>query len=161
MRSFYFILLVFPLLSFSQECKLLKETDPYTKETKLSSGFIEMQQASVNIIADDKEIDFFFIVNDRCFNDASTVFVYFEGSKVKTTYRNSGSVNCDGYFHFKFRNSATTQSPVQKMATQKIAQFVFTDNTKKQVIVSLLPDQQAVLMKTITCIASEAKSLIK
>ena len=54
-------------------CKLVKETDPYTRETKLSSGFISLQGASLTIDADNKEIDFFFAVPDKCFPDLSTL----------------------------------------------------------------------------------------
>src|SRR5690349_22014929 len=102
-----YLLLLSMILPFSiqaQDCKLVRETDPYTKETKLSSGFVTLQGGSLTIDADSKELDFFFVVPDKCFTDAATVLIYFEGSKNKTTYRNTGSMNCDGYFHFIFRN---------------------------------------------------------
>ena len=162
------IIFLFPLYLSAQDpkpigCKLIKETDPYTKETKLSSGFISLQIGStLSIDADNKEIDFFFTVPDECYNDASTVFIYFEGSKVKTTYRNSGSMNCDGYFHFIFRNGEATPSVLQKMATEKVASFVFTGNDKKKPkTVNLLPDQQKMLMDITTCMIAESKTLIK
>jgi hypothetical protein len=155
-----------PLLSFSQDstlrnCKLVKETDPYTKETKLSSGFIALQNASLTIDANSGEIDFFFVVPDKCFNDQSTVFIYFEGSKVKTTYRSAGSMNCDGYFHFIFRNGLATPTVLQKLATQKVAHFVFTGNDGKAATVGLLTDQQQSLMDITACIVAESKTLIK
>lgn len=143
------------------DCKLSKETDPYTKETKLSSGFITLQGASLTIDADSKEIDFFFTVPDKCFSDASTVYIYFDGSKIKTTYRNNGSMNCDGFFHFKFRNGVTTPTVLKKLATQKAAHFIFTGNDKKETMVDLLPDQQKVLMDLTACMIEESKTLIK
>ena len=143
------------------ECKLVKETDPYTRETKLSSGFISLQGASLTIDADNKEIDFFFAVPDKCFADASTVFIFFEGSKIKTTYRNSGSMNCDGYFHFVFRNGITTPTVLKKLASQKVANFIFTGSDSKATTVSLLPDQQKSLMEITTCMIEESKTLIK
>jgi hypothetical protein len=145
------------------ECKLIKETDPYTKETKLSTGFVSLQiGASLSIDADGKEIDFFFTVPDECYTDASTVFIFFEGTKVKATYRNSGSMNCDGYFHFVFRNGAATPSGLQKLATQKVASFVFTGNDKKKpTTISLLPDQQKTFMEITACMIAESKTLIK
>jgi hypothetical protein len=145
------------------ECKLIKETDPYTKETKLSTGFISLQiGASLSIDADGKEIDFFFTIPDECYTDAATVFVFFEGSKVKATYRNSGSMNCDGYFHFNFRNGVVTPSGLQKLATQKVSSFVFTGNDKKKpVTISLLPDQQKEFMEITGCMIAESKKLIK
>lgn len=161
MKSFLIILLLLPLFISAQECKLVRETDPYTKETKLSSGFISLQQATLSVDADSKELDFFFVVDGKCFNDASTVFIYFEGSRAKTTYRNGGSMNCDGYFHFRFRNSTVIPTVVQKLSTQKVTQFIFTGNDKKEMIVSLLPEQQKILMEAVTCMAAEAKTLIK
>jgi hypothetical protein len=145
----------------AQECKILRETDPYTKETKISSGFINLQGGVLSIDADIKEIDFFFEVTGKCFNDASTIFIFLEGSKIKTTYRNTGSVNCDGYFHFKFKNGTTTPTVLQKMATQKTVQFIFTGSDKKETIVSLLPEDQKIVMEATACIVAEAKTLIK
>lgn len=142
-------------------CKLLKETDPYTRVTKLSSGFISLQGASLTIDADNKEIDFFFAVPDKCFADASTVFIFFEGSKIKTTYRNSGSMNCDGYFHFVFKNGITTPTVLKKLASQKVANFIFTSSDAKATTVSLLPDQQKSLMQITACMIEESKTLIK
>lgn len=142
-------------------CKLVKETDPYTRETKLSSGFISLQGASLTIDADNKEIDFFFAVPDKCFADASTIFIFFEGSKIKTTYRNSGSMNCDGFFHFVFKNGITTPTVLKKLGSQKVANFVFTGTDGKATTVSLLPDQQKSLMDIITCMIAESKTLIK
>lgn len=142
-------------------CKLVKETDPYTRETKLSSGFISLQGASLTIDADNKEIDFFFAVPDKCFADASTVFIFFEGSKIKTTYRNSGSMNCDGFFHFVFKNGITTPTVLKKLGSQKVANFVFTGTDGKATTVNILPDQQKSLMEITTCMIKESKTLIK
>lgn len=166
MKNTILIAILFPLFTTAQdstavlECKLARDTDPYTKETRLSSGFISLQGASLTIDADKKEIDFFFAVPDKCFSDASTVFIFFEGSKVRTTYRNTGSMNCEGYFHFIFRNGTTEPTVLKKLATQKVANFVFTGNDKKTVTVSLLPDQQKVLMETTACIIQESKKLL-
>ena len=164
----YILLFIFlaPLFGLAQDsaaidCKLVKETDPYTRETKLSSGFMSLQGASITVDADNKEIDFFFAVPGKCFSDASTVFIFFEGSKIKTTYRNTGSVNCEGYFHFIFKNGITTPTVLKKLATQKVANFIFTDNDKKTTIVSLLPDQQKALMEASHCIIEQSKTLIK
>ncbi len=166
MKYLVTILLLAPLFLSAQQpapvdCKLVRETDPYTKETKLSSGFISLQGASLTVDADSKEIDFFFTVPDKCFTDASMVYIYFEGSKVKTTYRNNGSMNCDGFFHFKFRNGTTTPTVLQKLATQKAAHFIFIGNDKKETTVDLLPDQQKILMDITACMIGESKTLIK
>jgi len=163
MKYLSLIICLAPLFVSAQECKLIKETDPYTKETRLSSGFLSLQiNASLSIDADSKEIDFFFTVPGECYNDASTVFIFFEGSKIKTTYRNSGSMNCDGNFHFIFRNTETTASVLNKLATEKVSSFVFTGNDKKKpTTISLLPDHQTMLMDITSCMVKESKSLIK
>lgn len=162
MKSILLIGCLFPLFLAAQDCKVLSETDPFTKETRLSSGFIALQGGnSVTIEADKTELDYFFIINERCFNDQSTVLIYFEGSKQKYTYRNSGSQNCTGYFHYKFKNGATTQLQAQKLGTMKVSQMVFTDTDKKQVTVTLTPEQQDAFMKAAACVTGEAKKLIK
>ena len=166
MKQIILIILLLPLSAFAQDtipagCKLVKETDPYTKETRFSSGFISLQGASLTIEANSTEIDFFFVIPEKCFTDAATVFIYFEGSKVKTSYRNTGSMNCDGYFHFIFRNGLATPSVLQKLSTQKVTSFVFTGNDKKAITASLLPDQQQSLMEITACLVAESKTLIK
>jgi hypothetical protein len=128
----------------------------------MSSGFISLQGgSSVTVEADSKELDFFFIVNGKCFNDGSTVVVYFADSKLKTTYRNGGNMNCTGYFHFRFKNGNVTPLQVQKLGTMKVSQLVFVDSDKKQVTVSLSPEQQKIFMESAACVTAEAKKLIK
>lgn len=162
MKSILLIGCLFPLFVAAQECKVFTDTDPYTKETKLSSGSISLQGgSSVSVEADSKELDYFFIINDRCFNDQSTLIIYFEGSRQKVTYRNSGSMNCTGYFHFIVKNSATTPLQVQKLSTIKISQLEFTDSDKKKVTLTLAPDQQETFMKSAACVTEQAKKLIK
>ena len=166
MKGIVAVLLLSPLFVDAQDstaavCRLIRETDPYTKEVRLSSGFMDLQGATLTIDADSKEIDFFFVVDSKCFEDESTVFIFFEGNKAKTTYRNTGSMNCDGYFHFIFRNGASTPTMLQKLATQRVAHFIFTGNDKKAVTVDLLPDQQKTLMDITACLIAESKTLIK
>lgn len=60
MKLLLTIVLLLPLFSYAQNCKLNKETDPYTKETKLSTGFIIFSGGSVTIDADSKEVDMLF-----------------------------------------------------------------------------------------------------
>lgn len=160
MRSILLAGFLFPLFAGAQDCKVVRETDPYTRETRLSSGFIALQTgASVSVDANKKEIDFFFIVPDKCFNDQSSVFIFFEGSKTKTTYRNAGSMNCDGNFHFTFKNGTVTPTVVKKLSTLKVSQFIFTGTDKKEMIVSLLPAQQEKLMQAVACLEAESKKL--
>ena len=160
MKLIAFLSVLVPFLASSQECKVLRETDPYTKEVKVSTGFIALQNASLTIDADSKELDFFFTIPDKCFEDESTVFIFFEGTRTRTTYRNAGSMNCDGYFHFKYKNTASPNFVLKKLATIKVSQFVFIGRDKKEVTVALVPEQQEAVMKAADCMIKEANALL-
>jgi hypothetical protein len=154
---------LFPLCTRAQECKLIRETDPYTKETRISTGFISLQGASVSVDADSKEIDLFFTLTgvDKCFDNNSTAAVYFEGTKSKMSYRNSGTMNCEGFFHIIFKNAATTNTLLQKITTQKITSIVFSAGNKKETTLKISAEQQPVLMSMAACLVNEAKALAK
>lgn len=156
------ILFFFPAFTHSQECIIKRETDPFTKEVKLTTGFLKLRNASLSIQADSREIDFFFILtgNDKCFTDGANAAIFFEGTKVKTNVRNNGSMNCDGYFHFIFRNQAALPSALQKMAAQKVTSILFTGNDKKETQLLLSPEQQETFMHLVACIIAEAKTLL-
>lgn len=161
MRYFVFMLCLLPLGAFAQDCKLLTETDPYTKETKLSSGFISLPGSSLTIDADSKEIDFFFVLEGKCFSDASTAYVYFEGSRAKLMFKNAGSMNCDGYFHMRFRNGASTPSQLQQLMNKKVTQVVFIANDKKETVVTFSPEQQQTFNSMAKCVVAEGKKLVR
>ncbi|MBI3138785.1 MAG: hypothetical protein HYZ15_09390 [Sphingobacteriales bacterium] len=162
MKRFLLPVLLLPLFGAAQDCKLNRETDPFTKETKLSTGFMFFSGASLTIDADSKEIDLLFSVEgaNRCFDNNSTAVIHFEGSKVKMNLRNAGTMNCEGLFHFIYKNSVTTTSQLQKLTTQKISQIVFTGGTKKEIVVLLSPTDQELLVSLGSCLVKEAKSLI-
>lgn len=147
----------------SQDCKISRTTDPYTKEVRLSSGFVQLDGGSITIDADSKEIDFLFSIKgiDKCYDNNSTAYIFFEGSKSKGSTRNGGSMNCEGLFHFIFRNSASTTSLLQRMMTQKITHIIFTGNNKKESTVTLGPDEQEAVKNFANCVVTEAKTLIK
>lgn len=157
--AFTFLL---PGFAWSQDCVIQKEKDPYTKEVRLSTGFIDLKNAKLSIQADSREIDFLFVITgkDKCFSDASTASVFFEGTKVKTNIRNTGSMNCDGFFHFNFKNQASIPSLLQKMAAQKVTSILFVGNDKKETQLTIPADQQQLLMHFISCLLEEAKFLL-
>ena len=157
------IALLFPLCLDAQDCKFYRETDPFTKETKLSTGFIFLVGGSVTIDADSKEIDVLFSIEgvDKCFDDNSMAAIFFEGIKVKMSARNGGTMNCEGLFHFVFRNTASTTTLLQKLSTQKIDHIVFTGNNKKESTVTFAPQAQQTVMAQANCLVNEAKTLIK
>ncbi|HEY6506269.1 MAG TPA: hypothetical protein VIZ28_19970 [Chitinophagaceae bacterium] len=157
------ILLLLPVCLAAQECKLKRTTDPYTKEIRLSTGLISLQGASLSVEADSKEIDFFFSVDgkEKCFNDASAAVIMYEGTKVKATFKNNGSMNCDGFFHIIFKNAANTNSLLQRLITQKIISIQFTGTDKKPITVNLSPEEQQKIMTRADCLVKEAKTLVK
>ncbi|MBI5856818.1 MAG: hypothetical protein HZB42_04130 [Sphingobacteriales bacterium] len=169
MRFFLSFLILFPLVSAAQDstagrCKLNRETDPFTKETKISTGFFPLDGGSVTIDATSAEIDFLFSIegSDRCFDNNSTAAIFFEGPKLtKFNTRNGGSMNCEGLFHFVFKNTATPNTLLSRMMTQKINHILFTGNNKKEATINLTPNDQQALMALVTCLVNEAKGLIK
>lgn len=162
MKFLFLILLFFSAPAFSQECQLLKEKDPITNEPKISTGFFNLQIAALSIDADSKNIDFFFTVDNRskCFDYSSTVVLHFEGGKLKITLRNSGTVNCEGYFHFTFRNSSGTPSQLLNLSTKKVVLITFNGTNKAVTTITPTPQQQQLLMDLTTCMISESKSLL-
>jgi hypothetical protein len=170
MKLFLFVFMLIPFFSPAQDsthapvCKLIKETDPFTKETRLSSGFVGLDGASVTIDADSKEIIVLFSVEgtEKCFDNNSTADIFFEGIKSKMTIRNAGTMNCEGLFQFVFRNSRNTPTALlQRMCTKKITQIIFTGNSKKPFTVNVGPVEQATLMTLANCVVSEGRALIK
>lgn len=165
MRYSYFLSIGLLLLGGTlraQECNLIKETDVYTRQTRLSTGYIELTGASLITDADSKEIDVMLTFKtDRCFDDGCTAMVYFEGGKQKLSLRNSGTMNCEGLFHFIFRNSTTVNYQLKKMATLPISHMVFTDRNEKPIPVTLSPVQQEALRNALRCIAEQAPTLLQ
>lgn len=166
MKKILFLILLAPLFSAAQDtsgCKLISEKDPFTKETRLSTGFIHLDGGSVTIDADSKEIDVMFSITgtDKCFDNNSTAWIFFEGVKTKLTSRNGGTMNCEGLFHFIFKNSTTVATVLQKLMTQKSNHFTFTGNNKKESNIYVNPEDQERLMSMISCLVKEANKLIK
>lgn len=164
MKHLLIALFILPLVSDAQECKLNKETDPYTKETKLSTGFVHLDGASVTIDADSKEIIVLFTLEgpEKCFDENSAAEVYFEGLKSKTLSRNQGTMNCEGFFQFVFRNTNNPPTTMlQRIMTKKITHIIFTGNGKKPVTVNVGPKEQEAIVALATCLVNDARGLIK
>jgi hypothetical protein len=163
MRYLFLLLILFSSSVYAQDCKLIRETDPFTKEVKLSTGFIFVDGGSITVDADSKEIIVLFSIEgaDKCFDNNSNASIVFEGVKSKSASRNGGTMNCEGLFQFVFRNSATATSLLQKLMTQKLSTIVFTGNNKKESTLKVGPAEQEAMMRLTTCLVNEAKSLIK
>lgn len=163
MKFSWLLLFFLPVYMHAQDCKLSRETDPFTKETKLSTGFMFFSGASLTIDADSKEVDLLFSLEgaNKCFDNNSTAVVFFEGTKVKMNLRNAGTMNCEGLFHFIYKNSVNTTTQLQKLTTQRVSQIVFTDANKKEMTVTLTGKDQELLISLGTCLVNEAKTLIR
>ena len=166
MKRILALLLLLPVFSFAQDCALKKYLDKFSNDPRLTTGTIKLNAGHLlSIDADSKEIDVFFMLGSnggdaKCFDDASTATVTYEGGKLKANFKNTGSMNCEGYFHFTFKNAVATPSLLQRLGTLKIASIVFTAGKTKTEIL-LTDEQKAEVAKKISCITTEAKTLIK
>ena len=168
MKNWLFILLLLPFASFAQDtCGLKKTKDPFTNQTKLSTGFKDFSGSAgiVSISADatPTEIDFFIWIKNgsKCFDMESSAQVIWEGERSKATFRNTGSMNCEGAFHFNFKNTTTPNSWLRKMMAKKIATIKLTGNNNVETNITLTEEQKTAFQRMAICIANEGKELNK
>ena len=156
-------LFLLPLATLAQDsCKLRRAQDPYTRQIKLSTGFIDFGAAKISIEATKTEIDFLFSVGSGiCFDDESTAAAFYVGTKLKTNLRNSGATNCDGLFHLNFKNQANTPTYLQNFSSKLISNIKMKDNTEKEHIIEPTGEQQKILQALTTCIINESKKLLQ
>ena len=166
MKKWLVIFLLFPVASFAQDtCGLKKAKDPFTNVTKLTTGFksFTSNAGNVSISADatPTEIDFFIWVkaDGKCFDLESTAFMVWEGKRSKATFHNSGSMNCEGAFHFNFKNTATPNSWLRKMMAKKVATIKLTGNNNVETTITLTEEQKVVFQRMVTCIVNEGQAL--
>lgn len=165
-----FIFLLLPFFSIGQDstvvCQLKKSSDPFTHVNKLSTGFKNFdgggKRISITADASPTEIDFFIWVKGEgnCFDAESTALLVFEGERSKTTLRNSGSINCDGAFHFTFKNTPNTHSWLRRLGEKKLSSIKLSGNNT-EVNLELSEEQKENFRQMASCVASEGKSLIK
>jgi hypothetical protein len=162
MRLSFLVLLFLSAPAFSQDCTLQKDKDPITNQPKISTGFFNLQTVTLSIDADSKNIDFFFTVDNsgKCFDYESSVLINFEGGRLKMTLRNSGTVNCEGYFHFTFRNGPSTPTQLVNLSTKKVVSMKFIGTNKAETSITLVPQQQQLLMNLTACMIKESKTLL-
>jgi hypothetical protein len=167
MKRVLTVVFFLPLFSISQECKLNKSTDNFTHEVRLSTGFMPLNigfdRVLLSIDANNAEVDFFFSVSgdSKCFDNSSTATILFDGSKSKNNFKNTGTMNCEGLFHFTFRNLAGTPGALQRFATQKVSSISFAGNNKKITLVTLNEAQKVLLINMAACLIKESKTLLK
>jgi hypothetical protein len=159
MKYIFAFLFFLPFNALAQDCKFKQDKDPYTREEKLSSGFINIGTGKVSVVATKTEFDFLFSLGKgNCFDDDCTASISYTGTKSKTTIRNSGPTNCDGIFHFTFKKQASTPTNLQNLGNKMVTSIKFTDNTKKEIVINLTEEQQAALKRIASCAVNEAKT---
>jgi hypothetical protein len=168
MKLILTLLAALPIMAFGQDsCKLKKETDPFTHQVKISTGFISFTNngipLSISVDATSTEIDFFlwFTGDAKCFDENSAIQINYEGDRMKANFKNTGSMNCEGAFHFSFRNTPGTPSNLLRITDKKIASFKITGPNKTITDVVLTGDQKNQLMRMAACVVRDAKGLIK
>ena len=168
MKSLIITIFFLPLFAVAQDtCKLKKETDPFTHQTKITTGFksfsVDGLNLSITVDATSTEVDIFlWIKNDgKCFDDQSSIQVNYEGDKMKANFKNTGSMNCEGAFHFSFRNLANTPTHLERLSSKRINSFKLTGNNKAITDIAFNDEQKQQLSRMIGCVVREAKTLIK
>jgi hypothetical protein len=168
MKNILILLGLLPFLASAQDsCQLKKETDPFTHQTRVSTGFIPFKAnglpLSISIDATGTEIDFFFWItgDPKCFDEASTAQINYDGDRLKANFKNTGSMNCEGTFHFSFRNTAATPSNLEKLTSRKIKSIRLTGSNKTVVDIVFTEEQKQQFMRMAACVVRDAKTLPK
>ena len=166
MKYIFIAFILLPFFTLAQDCNLRNEKDQFNQDPRLTTGFKSLGSGSdkfmVSVSADKTEIDIFFSLENTglCFNDVSRAIIIYEGGKLRSTYKNGGTSNCKGYFHFIFRNQENIPSNLSNLTSKKVLsiQFIASDNVTKK-IMTLGPGDQELLMKMATCLVNEMAGL--
>lgn len=162
------IVFIVPFFVSAQDsCQLKKETDPFTHQTKISTGFVPFTangvQLSISVDATNTDIDFFlwFTKDQKCFDDESTIQIGFEGDRYKLNLKNTGSMNCEGAFHFSFKNVENTPSQLQRLLNKRATSFHITGANKTITDVAFSQEQRAQFARMTACLVRDSKTLLK
>lgn len=162
------VLFIVPFFASAQDtCQLKQTTDPFTHQTKISTGFVPFNskgiQLSISVDATPTDIDFFlwFTGDQKCFDEMSAIQISFEGDRYKQNFRNTGSMNCEGAFHFVFKNVATTPTQLQRLADKKVNSLKITGSNKTVIDVVFTPEQKAAFARMVACVVRDSKTLKK
>lgn len=164
MKQLALLFLLFPFLANAQDCSLKNERDRFNQDPKLTTGFVSLGAGNdkflLSVSADKKEVDYFFALDGSamCFNDVSRVLVTFE-TKQKGNFKNGGTTNCKGYFHFVFPNQQNLNANLTNLSLKKIATIQFTDTGNNKKIITLRPEDQETIMKLTACVLAELEKL--
>ena len=161
-------MLLCPLFMAAQECELRDEKDQYNQGVRLTTGFKEFvkgeQEFIFSVSADRRELDLFFSLttsNGFCFDDYSRAVVIFEGGKQRATFKNGGTTNCKGNFHFVFKNQETQPAALTNLTAKKIEKIQLSGSTGSEKKVELTPtaEEQELIKTMINCVVKELEKL--
>jgi hypothetical protein len=162
------VLFLAPFFALAQDtCHLKTSTDPFTHQTKISTGFVPLNVGasplSISVDATSTDIDFFlwFTGAQKCFDESSTIQINFEGDRYKQNFKNTGSMNCEGAFHFTFKNAAATPSQLQRLVDKKINSLHLIGPNKTITDVNFSIEQKQKLARMIGCLVRDSKTLLK
>lgn len=164
MKQFLLLLMLCPLFIAAQECELKNEKDRFNQDPRLTTGFKKLGAGSntflLSISADKNEIDFFIALENSvtCFNDISRALITFD-NKQRGTYRNGGTTNCKGYFHFIFPNQEKLNQNLINVSVKKIVTIQFTDSKNNKEIITLREEDQEAIMNLASCVINELEKL--
>ena len=164
MKYIALLIILLPIFADAQECTLKNEKDRFNQDPRLTTGFISLGAGSdkflLSVSADKREVDYFFALDRSamCFNDVSRVIVTFEG-KQKGNFKNGGTTNCKGYFHFIFPNQQNLNANLTNLSVKKIAAIQFTDTGNNKKIITLRPEDQDTIIKLTACVLAELEKL--
>ena len=151
-----------PAWLLAQDCTLIRETDPYTRSTTLSTGYHKLPGGSLLLDASKTEIDWMIEIGGGsiCLDDEATIQVFFEGTKLRLLFRNAGTMNCEGLLHVIFKNAPSTNYQLTKLISLPIQRIVVTNAAEKEWVIEPDADQRASWIRSATCLVGEAKKLL-
>lgn len=165
MKLFSFLLCLIPyIISAQDSCILKDEKDRFNQDPRLTTGFISMGAGDdkflLSISADKREVDYFFALDNSamCFNDVSRVMVTYD-SKQKGSFKNGGTTNCKGYFHFIFPNQQNLNANLTNLSLKKIASIQFTDTGNNKKVITLRPEDQEAIRRLTACVIDQLDEL--
>ena len=166
MKTIFLFLFLLPAILFAQNCKIKKETDGFTRQPRVATGFMKLSSSAgtitLNMVADAKEIKLLFSIGEGvCFDDAATAAFSFDGTRTKSTQKNTSAMNCDGIFTIIFRNSTSTPMVLNKLSTQKLTSIIIVASPKQKTEIVLKDAEKMMLIEKAACLVKEAKGLIK
>lgn len=165
MKLLLFLFCLAPhFINAQDSCILKNEKDRYNQDPKLTTGFISLGAGNdkflLSISADKREVDYFFALDNStmCFNDYSRVMVTYD-NKQKGNFKNGGTTNCKGYFHFIFPNQQNLNANLINLSQKKIVSIQFTDTGNNKKIITLRPEDQETIKKLTACVIDQLDEL--